>query len=126
MIKGEIALFSVKSKRKNAKGTYISKQIWSEEHDKAKHKFTKDDIYDVIGFACYAPYHNFKLVAYRDHKCICSWNNFDIFTDIESVINVIYDFMEMLNLEKFEFTRAELHNEPNMRYLIHKYYHGDN
>ena len=121
-IKGEITVYGLKSDRRNAKSVSKSKQIIGDSA-KMKSEYTLYDIWDFMSFMCYSPYKKFKVVAYSNFRCISTINNYHSMGDIESVINLLYDQMRLLNFKEWNFTKEEMHRSPNTKYLIHQYYH---
>ena len=114
-----IVVFMCKSERKNSK--FMSKSIC-----KYDSLYDKNNIYDLCDFivAC-------KKLGYRVMRMSCIDNAYMSrhfysgfnHSGIEQQINEIFHHMEYLNLKRFDFTIQELHNDPNIRYHIGKYYH---
>lgn len=123
-IKGDLGLYALKSKRKNSKCDYKVKQIIGGSSN-MKEFYTKEDIWDFMGFMINSQFRNFNIVAYSNSSCVFTINNFYPMGDIESVINRLYDVMRILNFREWDFTKEDLHNDPNTRYLINQFYHPD-
>jgi hypothetical protein len=121
-LKGTITLYACKSTRKNSKSIYKTIKIWN--GDRSKSNFTDNDIWDFMDFMVRSEYRYFKVVAYGSDSCICTFNNYDYTRTIEVVINRLYDQMRLLNFKEWDFTKADLHNNPNTRYYINKYYNN--
>ena len=121
-IKGEITVYGLKSDRRNSKSVSKSMQIVGDSA-KMKSEYTLYDIWDFMSFMCNSPYKKFKVVAYSNFRCISTINNYQSMGDIESVINLLYDQMRLLNFKEWNFTKEEMHLSPNTKYLIHQYYH---
>lgn len=122
--KGTITLYSLKSKRKNSRCTYKSMSV-VEGSKNMKEFFTLYDLYDFADFIAHAPYHNFKLVVYDRQGCICTFDNINYRSDIEGVLNLLYDFMRIINFREWDFSLADLHNDPNIRFHINQFYHPE-
>ena len=67
----EITVYAVKSKRKNAKFIWKSFIVWDME--RAKKKFTDDNIADLRDWIKHSPYDLYQLVVYPNGVALVTW-----------------------------------------------------
>lgn len=111
-----ITIYANKNGRSNSK--WISKQ-WKKFDDA---KFTLDDIYFMIEWVASQEYrYSYSINVWDNENCTIP---ISAPMTIEQIINYLYYYTRYLNMKEHEFTLAELHNDPNIRYLINQYYGG--
>lgn len=114
-----ISIYANKNGRSNSKWT---NKEWKKYDDA---KFTIDDIYSMLSWINHQEYrHSYDITVLENSRpviTLTSKSN-DYMYPIEHIINKLYDFTSFINYEKHPITLVELHNDPNIRYLINQYY----
>jgi hypothetical protein len=106
------------STRKNARCVYKS------FIEKDYRLFDINDICDMISFISYQKdTHKYIEIITYDTINRTAINRQGIYS-IEPWINTIYGIFRQLNFVEFDYTLAELYDNPNIKYLINQYYHG--
>lgn len=115
-----ITIYANKGSRRNTKFTNRTMSIY--DITRLKQKFTKHDIYELLDWCICQKYNNYNLVVADHDTCLCTIHNYTDTSTYEVILNRIYKYMEILNMEQFDFTLSQLHSDSNIRYLLNKAY----